>query len=63
MLTIAGIDASISGTGVCVISPEGTFFYTFRGSKLATKPSDVEKNQRLALLVRDILNVIKHLKQ
>lgn len=59
MLTIAGIDASLSGTGICVISKEGTFFYTCRANKLGTKPSDIEKNQRLALLVRDILAIIK----
>jgi len=59
MLTIAGIDASLSATGLCIISNEGTFFYTLRGQRLGTKPSDVEKNQRLALLVRDILAIIK----
>ena len=59
MLTIAGIDASLSSCGICVIDKGETYFYTCRAKKIATRPSDVEKNQRLALLVRDILAILK----
>lgn len=58
-MNLAGIDASLSGTGVCVITPERTYFYTCRAAKLATRPSDVEKNQRLAKLVSEILAILK----
>lgn len=58
MVTVAGIDASLNATGVCIISKDDVHFYTFRSRKLGTRPSDVEKNQRLALLVSDILKVL-----
>lgn len=59
MVTIAGIDASLNGTGVCIISKDEVHFYTFRAKKLGTRPSDVEKNQRLAMLVSEILAALK----
>jgi Holliday junction resolvasome RuvABC endonuclease subunit len=58
-MNLAGIDASLSGTGICVVTPERIYFYTCRGIKLGVRPSDVEKNQRLAKLVAEILSILK----
>lgn len=58
-MNLAGIDASLNSTGICVITPEGTYFYTCKSNKLESRPSDVEKNQRLAKLVAEILQIIK----
>jgi len=60
MLTLAGIDASLSNTGVCIIDNGKLSFYSCKAPKIPQQPSDAEKHARLACLVDEIYRILLH---
>lgn len=57
-ITVAGLDLSLRGSGVAILSKEGSYFYTF-GEKLEDDASARDHLERVMKISNQIMNVLK----